>query len=469
MLREQAPFFRRASIIFDFLILFLALWLAYLIRSRFAGLSRPFSGYLWILAFAAPVWYALMARYGFFGSIRRLSIYEITTRMINVHLAGGFMVAAAIFFLDKDEYSRGLYLAFGFFSFLLLTLEKISLRLILGAFRRRGYNIRNLLLVGTREKLLRFCQVVEEQQDWGLNLLGFIQVTDCPLALEFNGHPVLGHIDDIVSICKGYPVDEVIFCLPKSLALHTEKYLRELEELGITVRMLLDFYEVSYAKKEMSLFQELPFLTFHSKSMDAQQIFLKRVIDIAGALVGLGLLAVLFPFLALAIRLDSPGPIFFGQERVGESGRIFRCWKFRSMLVDAEERKQELMVRNEMSGAIFKIKNDPRITRVGKFLRKSSLDEFPQFWNVLRGEMSLVGTRPPTPAEVAEYQNWHRRRISIKPGITGKWQISGRNRIDDFDRIVRLDLDYIDNWSVWLDLQILFRTVVVVFRREGSC
>jgi lipopolysaccharide/colanic/teichoic acid biosynthesis glycosyltransferase len=170
----------------------------------------------------------------------------------------------------------------------------------------------------------------------------------------------------------------------------------------------------------------------------------------------------------LAIRLESPGPIFFGQTRVGENGRKFTCWKFRSMYLDAEERKRELLHLNEMGGAIFKIRDDPRVTRVGKFLRKTSLDELPQFWNVLRGEMSLVGTRPPTPDEVEKYENWQRRRISIKPGLTGLWQVSGRNSISDFNEVVRLDLKYIDGWSLGLDIKLLLKTLKVVFFREGA-
>ena len=250
---------------------------------------------------------------------------------------------------------------------------------------------------------------------------------------------------------------------------NAEKYFMPLEELGITVRMVLDFFDISSVRKEVSLFHDtLPILTFHSKAFDAQQLLLKRILDIVGSLAGLSLFMVMFPMLAIAIKFNSPGPIFFCQNRMRENGRIFKCWKLRSMYLDAEERKKDLMEHNEMTGAIFKMKDDPRITSVGNFIRKTSLDEFPQFWNVLKGEMSLVGTRPPTPEEVENYENWHRRRISIKPGITGLWQVSGRSSIEDFDEIVRLDLQYIDNWSFWLDIRLLFMTVFVVFANKDS-
>jgi exopolysaccharide biosynthesis polyprenyl glycosylphosphotransferase len=248
-----------------------------------------------------------------------------------------------------------------------------------------------------------------------------------------------------------------------------EKFF-DLQELGVSVRVILESFDQRYSKKELGYFcDRIPFLTISSNRLDTETVFLKRALDIVGSLTGLALTAAIFPFIAFAIKHESSGPVFFGQERVGENGRIFTVWKFRSMHTDAEERKQELLARNEMQGAIFKIANDPRVTCVGQFLRRTSLDEFPQFWNVLIGDMSLVGTRPPTPDEVERYENWQRRRISIRPGITGIWQTSGRNHLKKFDDIVRLDLNYIDNWTLWLDLKILLKTVRVVLTREGSC
>jgi len=190
--------------------------------------------------------------------------------------------------------------------------------------------------------------------------------------------------------------------------------------------------------------------------------------DLAGGIVGLFVLILLYPFLAVAIKLTSKGPVLFKQVRVGKNGKRFVIYKFRSMAADAEKRKKELEKLNECDGAVFKIKDDPRVTRIGKIMRKLSLDELPQVFNVLKGEMSLVGTRPPTPDEVAKYQKWHHRRISIRPGITGLWQVSGRNKISNFDEIVRLDLKYIDNWSIWLDIKIIFKTVIVLFKRDTA-
>ena len=184
--------------------------------------------------------------------------------------------------------------------------------------------------------------------------------------------------------------------------------------------------------------------------------------------MGLAVTAVLTPFIALAIKIDSPGPVFFAQKRVGKNGRYFRLYKFRSMYTDAEARKKDLMAQNEMEGPMFKVENDPRVTRVGAFLRKTSLDELPQFFNILIGNMSLVGTRPPTIDEFNQYDLYYRRRLSIKPGLTGLWQVSGRSDITDFREVLKLDLEYIDNWSLLLDFKIIFKTILVVFRGSGA-
>ena len=196
---------------------------------------------------------------------------------------------------------------------------------------------------------------------------------------------------------------------------------------------------------------------------------LKRAVDIAGALVGLAITTVLFIPLAIAVQLDNPGPILYSQIRCGVQGRTFRIWKFRSMVQNADGLKQALKDQNQASGHIFKIKDDPRITRVGKLLRKTSLDEFPQFWNVLMGEMSLVGTRPPSLDEVANYDRRHWQRLTVKPGITGEWQANGRSSVTDFEDIVQMDLDYQAKWSVLYDLKLIFKTVWVVFNKKGAC
>lgn len=468
MLKEQAKLLTNIAKLSDLLAVLSAFVLAYFVRQGWGGLSE-LNEYLWVTLFILPTWYFLLTRYGLHYSLRTYSIPQVLSRLMKVHVIGGVIIAALIYLFEPQGYSRGLFGTFLSFSFSLIALGKILLKTILGLIRKKGFNYRNILIVGTKEESLKFITLVEQHVDWGLRIVGMLHPQNEPVQNEVCGYRVLGGLDLLAHTCMTIPVDEVVFCMPKSTLVNIDEHIRDMEEMGITVRMVLDTYDIHRARRELNFFHDqVPILTFYSKAFDASQLFLKRCLDIVGAVVGLFMAGLLLPAIALAIKRDSPGPLFFGQERVRENGRIFRCWKFRSMYVDAEERKKELMRHNEMKGAMFKIKDDPRITRVGMFLRKTSLDEIPQFWNVLRGEMSLVGTRPPTLDEVAKYENWHRKRICIKPGITGLWQVSGRNQIQDFDEVVRLDLQYIDQWSLWLDIKILCKTVWVVFVREGA-
>lgn len=252
-----------------------------------------------------------------------------------------------------------------------------------------------------------------------------------------------------------------------------EKYLKEmilnLEKMGVVVNLNLDLFDLGVSGiKQVYNLEQYHVLAFSSRFFDYRMVLMKRIIDIVGALVGMVIAVLAGIILAPFLLLESPGPLIFCQNRVGVNGRIFRFYKFRSMYVDAEERKKELMAQNEVQGLMFKMEHDPRITKVGAFIRKTSIDELPQFWNVLKGDMSLVGTRPPTVDEYVQYTSYQKHRISFRPGITGLWQISGRSDIKDFDEVVKLDLEYIDNWSLLLDLKIIFKTILVVFRGSGA-
>jgi exopolysaccharide biosynthesis polyprenyl glycosylphosphotransferase len=240
------------------------------------------------------------------------------------------------------------------------------------------------------------------------------------------------------------------------------------EEMGVTTHYNLELPDVGKAATNVGDFLDYSVITYTMFHTSYKRLFIKRVIDILGGIVGIILTGIITLFLAPAIKLDSPGPVFFSQVRIGKNGRRFKIYKFRSMYTDAEERKKELEAQNEMNGLMFKMENDPRVTKVGKFIRKTSLDEFPQFLNVLKGDMSLVGTRPPTENEFKQYNEHYRRRLSMTPGLTGLWQISGRSDIEDFDEVVKLDLRYIDNWSLTEDFKILLKTVGVVLFGRGA-
>ncbi|MCC8047242.1 MAG: sugar transferase [Clostridiales bacterium] len=291
-----------------------------------------------------------------------------------------------------------------------------------------------------------------------------------------NGIPVVANLETLTDYLLKSATDEILFSIPSNVKI-PQNLVRDCSMMGITIHLeIRSADELAGARYEENI-GGISVMTSYLKLITVGQAFLKRAMDIAGGIVGLLITGVFFLFVAPAIYLSDPGPIFFGQDRVGKNGRIFKLYKFRSMYQDAEERKAELMEKNEMKGQMFKIENDPRIIGsgpdgtkhgLGHLLRASSIDELPQFWNVLKGDMSLVGTRPPLISEVSMYNSYHRARLSIKPGITGLWQVSGRSDIDDFEDVVKLDTQYIQNWSLGLDVKILVKTVAVVFMRKGS-
>ena len=265
-------------------------------------------------------------------------------------------------------------------------------------------------------------------------------------------------------------VDEVLIIAGEMLGTPLlETWVREIEQMGTIVDVNIDAFDISHTgKKSLNRVGKYAVVTFARNLFSTREMAAKRALDVVGSLVGMVILGIAALFVAPAIKLDSPGPVFFGQTRVGKNGRKFTFYKFRSMYQDAEERKKTLMSQNEMKGLMFKMEDDPRITRVGRFIRKTSIDELPQFWNVLRGDMSLVGTRPPTVDEFEQYEAKHRCRLSMTPGLTGMWQISGRSDVKDFDEVVKLYMQYIDNWSILKDIKILILTVWVVLAGRGS-
>jgi exopolysaccharide biosynthesis polyprenyl glycosylphosphotransferase len=450
MLRQQARLFRDLTIFLDILVVLIAFLLAHYFSGMVGGGGENHE-YALVLLIVFPIWFGLFAYFNLYSSLRTRSLSGVLSAVVKIHFAGA-IAASSLLYLTAHHGSSRIF--FGFFvliSLVLIGIEKTSVKLFLSAIRKRGYNFRHILMIGDNERAQRFTRLVEEHAELGLRIVG---------------NPPLG---EVAEFCTTHTVDEVVFCLPWEQTGVVDEVRHILQDIGITVRVVPDDSALIPVLQEVSYFHdEIPMFTYYGKPFNVGQLFLKRCLDLAGALAGLGLTAFLFPFIALTIRLDSPGPLFFRQVRVGENGRLFTCWKFRSMYQDAERQKKELTPLNEMSGALFKIRNDPRVTRVGKFLRRMSLDELPQFWNVLRGEMSLVGTRPPTPEEVAGYEYKHRKRICFKPGITGLWQVSGRNAIRDFDEVVRLDIEYIDQWSLWLDVKILMKTFRVLLARNGA-
>ncbi len=335
--------------------------------------------------------------------------------------------------------------------------------------RRMTKKVTQMLVVTSSERLDGVLKRITSEPEWGRRIAGLCILDDERQGQVINGIKVVANYYDVIDYIKGGVVDEVFMHVSYTDGKYVKEFISKVEEMGITVYLNINVLEgCDNIANTITNVHGIPVMTFAAKQFSWNQLAVKRVMDIIGGLVGLAITAVITPFVAVPLLLESPGPLFFKQQRVGKNGRFFKIIKFRSMYMDAEERKKELMAQNEMTGAMFKMTNDPRVTKVGKFIRATSIDEFPQFWNVLKGDMSLVGTRPPTVDEFRQYSPYHKRRLSLKPGLTGMWQVSGRSNIEDFEEVVRLDLEYIDNWSVALDIKILLKTVLVVFAKVGS-
>jgi exopolysaccharide biosynthesis polyprenyl glycosylphosphotransferase len=336
--------------------------------------------------------------------------------------------------------------------------------------RTTSDKITQILIVGTNKRALKFTQKIIKSPSLSYNVVGFID--DWWTGLDnfdkdqFN---LIGKIDDLKQILKKQVIDEVAICLPIKTYYEKINILINLcEEQGVLVRFTVDFFDLKISQTFIDyLDSTTPILTLHAVPVNRPQLVIKRLIDIIFSIIILIIISPLFPLIAILIKIDDNGPIFFTQERVGLNKRLFKLIKFRTMVINAEELKKSIENENEVSGPVFKIKKDPRLTRIGKFLRRTSLDELPQFINVLKGEMSLVGPRPPIMSEVVQYEWKNRRRLSMQPGITCIWQVSGRSNIP-FDKWMELDLEYIDNWSLYTDFEILLKTIPAVIRGSGA-
>jgi exopolysaccharide biosynthesis polyprenyl glycosylphosphotransferase len=373
-----------------------------------------------------------------------------------------FLTGAAID--PRFAAGHGLLAAYVAIAFVLISAIRAAFRLVSIAARRRGYSLRRYAVVGTSTEGREVVEAMETHPEWGFDFAGFVTV-----GAEQRGSrgPTLGGLADLGRILEEEILDEIVFAVPREQFDLIEPAVQLCQEQGVEVRISLDMLRFGPSSMRLTVLNDLPMVVFSRTPSDTLALAAKRLFDIVLSGLAMVFMAPVFLGIGIAIKVGSPGPVFFRQKRVGRNGRTFPILKFRSMYQDAEARLEALKAQNEMSGPVFKMKEDPRVTAAGRFLRKTSLDEFPQFWNVLMGDMSIVGPRPPLPSEVRQYKRWQRRRLSVKPGITCIWQISGRNNID-FDRWMELDLEYIDTWSLWGDLKIFLRTIPAVLLSRGA-
>jgi exopolysaccharide biosynthesis polyprenyl glycosylphosphotransferase len=342
---------------------------------------------------------------------------------------------------------------------------------------RRGLNIRKALVVGTGQAAQRIMKDIAERPDLGYKLLGYVSDTldapggaswRVPISRRYSASlKRLGGLRDAGELIGQHGPHEVIVALPASQHAQTLAILDSCRELGVEFKLAPDLCEMRFNEVRIDALNGVPLIGVKDLALQGVNLFIKRCMDVVLVLIALAMASIPMLAIAGAIKLTSPGPVFFRQKRVGKGGRVFTCYKFRSMYRDAEARLEEIRHLNEVDGPIFKMKNDPRLTRVGKLLRQTSLDELPQLFNILKGDMSWVGPRPPTPSEVEKYSDWHLKRLDVTAGLTGLWQVSGRSNLS-FDEMVKLDLYYAENWSLAFDITIMLRTVPAVLKRAGA-
>ena len=449
MIDQRKRIFAVKIWILDLILTTASFFLAYQFRSLLKLEDHklmPVQVYLWLLAIILPTLAVLLPLFNVYSEPTLAPLSQIK-RLSKAIFGAWIILAALVLFLSPNRSNRIILV----FALAINYIFLVSYRLVLMKVTKHGaLDDRHVAVIGSGASAYEFGRAIESYGFWGLKLVG-----------------VFGR-EDVRSLLHDGGVDELILVVDReSLNEFTETFLL-CEELGVTARVVLNFFPHSIARMELTEFDGFPLLSFSTTPTNEALMFVRRILDVVLASIMLLIAGPLFMLpTAILIKLTSPGPVLFRQKRCGLNGRQFVMYKFRSMVDNAEQLRVELEALNEMDGPVFKSSSDPRITTIGKLIRRRSIDELPQLFNVLRGDMSLVGPRPPLPAEVARYERWQRRRLSMKPGMTCLWQISGRNEVS-FEDWMKLDLTYIDNWSLLLDLKILLKTVPVVLLGRGA-
>ena len=385
---------------------------------------------------------------------------------IQACLTAGLLLTGTLYLVHADDIPRGIVVATWGLVVGLLSIRRLVYRVLLYRRFDRGLGTRNVLIVGTGPEAHALRHHVESIRHLGYAFKGFIELPGSGSRMAATSGDVLGTLDTLFAQARKQFVDEIFFTAPCERGI-VQDVLEKARAAGVDLRVVPDMYDGLAWNSPIEYIGQFPTIPLHCGRVREMSLVLKRGLDIVFSSLVLMVVAPFLLAISIAIKLDSPGPILYSSERIGKKGRVFKCKKFRTMVRDAETKRADIMHMNERDGVLFKISNDPRITPLGRFLRKYSLDELPQFLNVLRGDMSVVGPRPPIASEVKEYKLSHLRRLDVTPGITGLWQVQGRQD-PSFDSYISLDVTYIENWTLWLDLKIILRTIAVVFAGTGT-
>ncbi len=468
MIKEREQHISNIFGVIDVILSVGAFALAYLIRNLF--FEPPLQSaqqYLIIGLLIIPTWFILLKNSNLTEMHRTKRYSQILASYLRVVVVGLGVVFLFIFLFKINEISRIVILSFGFINFVTLSIVRISVYRMIKHFRTQGLNTRNVLIIAD-DSSRGFINKVLNNKEWGY-ILKHIVTNSSKLYKDYKDTvSVQAERVSIRNLMDVDVIDEVIYCKNEINQNAIKDLMRDCEEVGVVFRMNSELFNMSATKANLNHFDDMAFLSFDNTPSDKIALKLKNTFSVLSSLFVLIIWAPVLFFIASTIKLTSKGPVFFKQKRVGLRGRTFHMYKFRTMVVNAEALQANLMDANEADGPVFKIKNDPRITKIGKFLRKTGLDELPQFINILKGDMSLVGPRPPIPSEVEQYERWQLRRLSMKPGITCTWQIKPNRNDISFEDWMKMDLHYIDNWSNKLDFLLFLKTIRTVLKGSGS-
>lgn len=391
--------------------------------------------------------------------------------VVKCELCLALAILAYLYFTKEGGNYARLQLFYFFVLFFILSyFGRLIIKKIVAISYKKSRSCKQILLVTSEDKVESILDKFDTTNNWFFKIAYIVLVDRDAKGETIRDIPVIANFDDMMDEVTNITLDDVFLNIGYGIQrkFNIRKMLHDFQDMGVLVHVNVDALELDMTNKKLENLGFFKVVTYASNLYEPGQLVLKRLMDIAGSIVGIIITVIVGIFVVPAIKLESKGPAIYTSTRVGKNGRHFKMYKFRSMYQDADARKAELMSQNEMQGAMFKMENDPRITKVGKFIRKHSIDELPQFFNVLKGDMSLVGTRPPTVDEVEKYKTSQKRRLSVTPGLTGLWQVSGRSDIYDFDEIVKLDLEYIDQWSLGLDIKLIFKTIGVMVNGQGA-
>lgn len=466
MLKEREPILEKLSIIFQVFLTVLCFWGSMRITNALISPIQWGSTEYKILSFIIVLLWLLLLDQSKLGHVGRLKMYSVVfAEYLTTIIVGNILLYSLIVILDLDSISRGVLAVFALTNLIVLFSYKFVLSATMRYIRREGMNSRLILIIADEDSNF-FIDRLIETKDWGYRIWAIMTDDESIKARYGSEYHIIPYINDLSTVIDNRGIDEVFYCKSSLNQNEIQKFIYSCAEIGVVFRMqslLLNYVKM---QSTLSFLNQMPFLTFRNTPDNYLALKVKSLMDFSISLLALIILSPVLLTIALLIKLDG-GPVLFRQNRTGLHGRQFICYKFRTMVVNAESLKESLMSQNEQDGPVFKIRNDPRVTSIGRFLRKTSLDELPQFINVLKGEMSVVGPRPPIPSEVKQYERWQNRRLSMKPGITCIWQVSGRNNIP-FDQWMKMDMQYIDTWSLKLDLIIILKTFKVVITGSGQ-